>query len=297
VKHVKHPIDSVVIEARGLAFPALSCGRGPLVLCLHGFPDTMHSFRHQLPGLAAAGYHAVAPMLRGYAPSCMAKPSDCNALEAALDAVELVHALGATQAHLVGHDWGAVVAYLAAALSPQSWQSVVTMSVPHPLGLVRNLPRLPRQARYSWYMLFFQLRGIAERAVAAGNFAFLDMLWRKWSPGHVASTQDVRLLKQAFSQPGVLEASLAYYRAMFDLGSASARRAFSLLNRKIEMPVLALTGADDGCIDTRMYDLAMDDRWFASLVVERMLSAGHFLQLELPARVNERILHWLEAGA
>jgi pimeloyl-ACP methyl ester carboxylesterase len=218
-------------------------------------------------------------------------------LEAARDAVELVHALGATQAHLIGHDWGAVAAYLAAALSPRSWQSVVTMAVPHPLGLVRKLPRLPRQARYSWYMLFFQLRGVAEHAVAARDFAFLDMLWRKWSPGYVPGIQEMRVLKQTFSQPGVLEASLAYYRALFDVGSPSTRTALGLLKRKIELPVLALTGADDGCIDTRMYDLAMEERWFASLVVERMLSAGHFLQLELPTRINERILHWLQANA
>jgi pimeloyl-ACP methyl ester carboxylesterase len=290
------PLESIEIAARGLRFPALACGRGPLVLCLHGFPDTHLSFRHQLRALAAAGYRAVAPALRGYHPSCMpATLAESNVLEAARDAVALVEALGESPAHLVGHDWGAIAAYLAAALAPQTWTSVVTMAVPHPLGLLDRLPRVPRQLARSWYMLFFQLPGVAERAVAARDFALLEQLWRSWSPGLSANSEDLRALKQAFAQPGVTAASLAYYRALFAFSSPSNREARRLLQQRLRPPVLALSGMDDGCIDTRTYESSVGRRYFSSVVVEQVGAVGHFMHLEDPARISARILAWLKA--
>src|SRR5262245_60650250 len=134
------PVEEITIQVRGLSFPALSCapavpragaaGEGPLVLCLHGVPDCLRTWRLHLPALAAAGYRVVAPALRGYAPGCVSDDATCNALEAARDAVAMVSALGETRAHLVGHDWGALVAYLAGALSAESWRSITTMAVP-----------------------------------------------------------------------------------------------------------------------------------------------------------------------
>lgn len=300
VQHAPTPLplalEPLEIEARGLRFPALACGKGPLVLCLHGFPDTAFTYRHQLPALAAAGYRAIAPTLRGYDGRCMpARLADAHALEVARDAVALVEALGETRAHLVGHDWGAVASYLAAALSPTSWRSVTTLAIPHPLGIVENLHRLPRQARHSWYMLFFQLPAVAERAMRARDFAFLERLWRAWSPGYHVEASELQLLKQAFRQPGVVAASLAYYRNMFALTGRPAREALRLLKEPITPPVLALSGSDDGCIDTRMYALAMGAERFSSVVVEQLNGLGHFMHLEDPARISARIVAWLNA--
>jgi pimeloyl-ACP methyl ester carboxylesterase len=283
-------LEQTTVAARGLTFPMLSCGTGELVLCLHGFPDNLATFAPQLPAFARRGYRAVSVALRGYAPSCLPPLEDCHPLEVARDAVAIVQALGESRAHLVGHDWGAVAAYLACALAPDRWLSVSTLAVPHPLGLMRALPRVPRQLRLSWYMLFFQLP-VAEHVLRARDFALLERLWRAWSPDFAPPVDEMQAVKRTFTAPGVCEAALAYYRNMFELGSGSAREARELLVRYCsQVPTLALTGADDGCIDTRTYEHAMSSRYFADLHVERVAGAGHFLHREAPETVNELLL-------
>jgi pimeloyl-ACP methyl ester carboxylesterase len=290
------PLVELTLQVRGLSFPALSCGSGPLVLCLHGFPDGLRSFRHQLPALAAAGFRVVAPALRGYAPSCLPPLNQCNVLEVARDVIAMVEALGEPSAHLVGHDWGAAAAYLAGALSPVTFRSLSTLAVPHPLGFLLALTRVPTQLRNSWYMFFFQVPR-AEQAFSAMNFALLEKLWRDWSPGFSLPQDELDDIKRTFRRAGVTAAALAYYRNMFDPSSSASREARTLLSRPITVPTLALTGADDGCIDTRVYDHAMGSRWFSDVIVERMQGVGHFLHQEAPARTNSRLLAWLAQHA
>jgi pimeloyl-ACP methyl ester carboxylesterase len=285
-------VEELTIHVRGLAFPAMAAGEGPLVLCLHGFPDCLRTFRLQLPALAAAGYRAVAPALRGYAPGCVSDDASSNVLEAARDAVEMVSALGETRAHLVGHDWGAVAAYLAGALAPDTWRSITAMAVPHPLGLLEALPRVPRQLKRSWYMLALQLP-YAHRLFEAADFAMLDKLWRDWSPGLEMPLHEMHAVKSTFLEHGVLRGAIAYYRNLLDAMSESSRTGRQLLAKPIQPPVLALTGNEDGCIDTRVFDHAMGEARFTRLVVERMNGVGHFLHLEAPERVNARLLAWL----
>ena len=146
-------------------------------------------------------------------------------------------------------------------------------------------------------MLFFQLPQIAERAVAASDFALVEQLWRSWSPSYRATGEDLAPLKAAFRQPGVLPASLAYYRNMFALTGPAARESFALLRAPIRPPVLALSGMEDGCIDTRMYALAMDGQRFSNVIVEQLAGLGHFMHLEDPARLGARIGAWLAAHA
>ncbi len=290
-------METISVRARGLTFPALACGNGPLVLCLHGFPDCLRSYRFQLPALAEAGFRAVAPALRGYAPSCQAELRDTHVLAAADDALAMLDALGAERAHLIGHDWGAVAAYLAAARAPERFKSVTTMAVPHPLGIATSLHHVPSQLRYSWYMFFFQLRSVPERALRARDFALIEKLWRDWSPGFTPAHAELAAIKSTFAAPGVMESALAYYRALFQLTGDSGRETRALLSRPITTPLLALTGADDGCMRTELYDYAMGSRWFADATVERMQGVGHFLHQEEPARVNARILAFLRAHA
>jgi pimeloyl-ACP methyl ester carboxylesterase len=288
-------LEAIDVKARGLTFPALACGDGPLVLCLHGFPDCLRSFRFQLPALAAAGFRAVAPALRGYAAGCQSDLRETHVLAAADDALALLDTLGAEQAHLIGHDWGAVAAYLAAARAPRRFKSVITMAVPHPLGIAASLYRVPSQLRASWYIFFFQLRGTAERALRARDFALIERLWRDWSPGFRPEDADLAALKNTFAVPGVVEGALAYYRALFQVTSASARETRALLAQPISTPLLALTGADDGCVRSELYDFAMGSRWFTDATVERLQGVGHFLHQEDPARVNARILAFCRA--
>ena len=201
-----------VIPANGVDFAYLEIGQGPLVLCLHGFPDTAWSFVPLLEHLAAAGYRAVAPFMRGYPPSGLAPDGDYRVITLGRDALSLIEALGAPRAVLVGHDWGAVATYIAAALTPERVERIVTAAVPH-LRRFLLWPNL-RQLRRSRYMGFFQLPGVPERRIVADDFRWLRALIREWSPGWNFSEEDFGRLKAVFSNSTRLSVALAYYRAM-----------------------------------------------------------------------------------
>ncbi len=287
--------ERITLHANGLEFSALVAGSGPTVLCLHGFPDHKGSFRHQLPALARGGFRAVAPALRGYEPSAQPENGDYAIVRMAEDVVGWIDDLRQDTVHLVGHDWGAVIGYAVAALAPDRLVSLTTLAVPHP-GRMQSegLRQLPSQLRNSWYMFFFQLRGLADAVVEARDWAFIEKLWRDWSPGWELPQDELRAVKDTLAQPGVKKAALGYYRAAFSLWSESAKRTRELLDTPIRVPTLALTGALDGCMDTRMYDIAMSEEDFpAGLRVERIEKAGHFLHQERPDEVNRLLLDWL----
>ena len=166
-----------MVAANGLEFGLLEAGTGPLALCLHGFPDSAHTWRHLLPALAEAGFHAVAPFMRGYAPTAV--PDDaCYSIGALVaDAVALHQALdGDGQAVLIGHDWGAEAANGAAALAPDRWRRVVTLGVP-PLALDPMLYSDYQQLQRFFYLFWFR-DSLAQAAevVAADGMTFLDRL-------------------------------------------------------------------------------------------------------------------------
>ena len=288
--------DEITLHANGLSFSAQTRGQGPVVLCLHGFPDQMRSFRHQLPALAEAGYRAVSPMLRGYEPSSQPADGDYHVVRMAEDLVGWIDDLGEQQVHLVGHDWGAIIAYAAAAMAPERFHSVTTLAIPHVGAMERNdgFRKVPGQLRNSWYIFFFQLRGLADLVVSARNWAFIDKLWRDWSPGWQPPAEELEAVKHTLAQPGVRRAALGYYRAMFSISSAT-RQTRKLHAQPIQVPTLALTGALDGCMDTRMHDVAMTAEDFpAGFSVERVEEAGHFLHQERPQEVNRLLLEWIQ---
>lgn len=285
------------VHANGLRFSALEQGSGPVVLCLHGFPDNLRSFREQLPALADAGYRAVSPALRGYDPDT--QPADAEILDyhpvrVAEDVAAWAEELGAP-VHLVGHDWGAIVAYLVAAGRPELLRSLTTIAVPHSAALRSRgaLTLLPRQLRNSWYVLFFQLRGIADRRLARDDFALIERLWRAWSPGFEPDAAEMEAVKATFRQPGVVKAALAYYRAMLASGSPQGREMDALVAQPIRVPTLAITGADDGCMDTRFFDRVPAQAFAAELRTERIDGTGHFCHQEHPDAVNTLLLEWL----
>jgi pimeloyl-ACP methyl ester carboxylesterase len=291
---------STTLHASGLAFSALEQGEGEVVLCLHGFPDNRRSFRHQLPVLAAAGFRAVAPTLRGYEPDAQPADGDYHIVRMAEDVVGWIDDLGRERVHLVGHDWGAVIGYATAAMAPERLASLVTLAIAHPGRIQEGLRKLPSQIRNSWYMLFFQLRGLADLAVEARDWALIGKLWRDWSPGWQPPAEELAAVKQTLALPGVKKAALGYYRAMFDTRSPAARETTRLLRSAIRVPTLALTGARDGCMDTRMHDLTMHAEDFPEgFRVERVRDGGHFLHQEKPEEVNRILLDWLrrEQGA
>jgi pimeloyl-ACP methyl ester carboxylesterase len=292
--------DTVTLEANGRRFSALVQGDGPAVLLVHGFPDHDASFRHQLPALAAAGHRAVSPMLRGYEPSSQLrrKVPNQHPLQVAHDVAVWARTLGdGKPVHLVGHDWGAIIAYAVVALRPELFRSVTTIAVP-PLDAVEaGIRRHPIQLRNSWYTLFFQLRGLSDAVVRANDFAFIEKLWRDWSPGWKWEPEAMEALKETFRQPGVLWHALAYYRAMLNPFLPDSRRMNEIVRRETDVPTLAITGATDGCMDTRIYDCVDTSRYRNGWRMERVEGAGHFCHQEKPDAVNALLLDWLAQHA
>lgn len=273
-------------------------GQGTSVLLLHGFPDHARTFRWQLPALAEAGFHAIAPMMRGYEPSSQPAKADYRLSSLASDILAFIDDLGTGKVHLIGHDWGAVVSYLVAAMAPEKLHSLTTMAIPHPGRFVKEgWRRRPGQLLNSWYMFFFQLRGLADYVLERRDWAFLEWLWRNWSPGWELPQDELAAVKATFGQPGVKTAALSYYRAMLSLREwEDTRSTLQQFEAKIRVPTLALTGARDGCMDTRLHDDLMVPTDFpAGLTVVRMEGAGHFLHQEYAPEVNRLLLEHLKA--
>jgi pimeloyl-ACP methyl ester carboxylesterase len=290
------PPEQLALHHGPLRFSALAQGKGPVVLCLHGFPDNARSYRFQLPVLAAAGYRGVSLTLRGYEPASIPADGRYDLETIAGDVLAVVDQLGAGQVHLVGHDWGAAVGYTAAALGPDRFSSLTAMAVPHSGRFLTALGKHPRQLALSSYMLFFQLRGIAERVVARNDYDFIRRLWHKWSPDWELPENDLRDVITTLRQPGVLRAALGYYRAALDpraLPYTAKARAAAMF--RVPVPTLALTGAHDRCIDTDVFRATMQETDFPrGLVVKQIANAGHFLHQEQPEEVNALLLDWID---
>jgi pimeloyl-ACP methyl ester carboxylesterase len=282
------------VTANGLTFAYLEAGSGPLALCLHGFPDSAWTWRHLLPALADAGYRAVAPFMRGYAPTEVPADGRYQTGVLGLDACELHQALGGDgDAVLIGHDWGAFAAYTAAAWQPERWRRVVAAAVPPPPSIAEAFFSYDQLHR-SWYMFFFQ-HPLSDFVVPMDDFAYLARLWADWSPGHDAE-EDLAHVKDALRDPANLAAALGYYRAT--LGNGLVDPALTDIqdagNRPPPQPTLYLHGADDGCMGAEVVATAADHLPTPGSRVEVVQAAGHFMHLERPAHVNHLILDFLK---
>jgi pimeloyl-ACP methyl ester carboxylesterase len=281
------------LHANGLRFSALEQGEGPeVVLCLHGFPDHARSFREQVPALVGAGYRVIVPTLRGYEPSSQPRGGGYHVVQLAEDVLGWMDGLGVRKAHLLGHDWGAIIGYAVASLAPERFHSLVALAVPHPRDAAAGLYKEPVQLLNSWYSFFFQLRGVSDVAVRWNDFQFIEKLWRDWSPGWAWPAEEMEALKQTFRRPGVARAALGYYRDFLRFWSPTHWRTQKLLGTPVGVPTLALSGVKDGCIDTRVFDLMKPASFARGVRVERLADAGHFLHQEKPAEVNRLVLEW-----
>lgn len=291
--------QTLELETNGLTFHAFDQGSGPVALCLHGFPDHARSFRAQFDPLTRAGFRAIAPTLRGYEPCSQPADGDYNVVRMAEDVVGWIDQLEQDKVHLIGHDSGAIISYAVAALAPERLHSLTTVAIPHVGRFQREgLRKLPSQLRNSWYVLFFQLPGLADFVVERNNWAFIEKLWRDWSPGWPIPEEELELVKQTLAQPGVKRAALGYYRALARRGSDAAKRTRELFDAPTPVPTLAVTGALDGCMDTRLFDLVMNEADFpAGLEVIRIEGAGHFVHQEKPDEFNAHLIDWLERHA
>lgn len=288
-------ISHGAVSANGVDFSYLTAGdaQAPLVLCLHGFPDSAHGFRYLLPALADAGYRAVAPFQRGYAPTSVPPDGRYQTGALAMDAIALHEALGGdANAVIIGHDWGASGTHGAAVFSPERWCKVVTMAVPPGPAVGMSFLSNLAQVQRSWYMFFFQ-HALSDFVVAANDLAFIDMLWGQWSPGYDA-IDDLVNTKASLRDPANLAAALGYYRAA--LGAGYKDPALDAVQTAcqgwVTQPHLYLQGRNDGCIGAEVAEAAAAMAP-PNVMIEVIDDAGHFLHIERPAIVNTRIIEFL----
>jgi pimeloyl-ACP methyl ester carboxylesterase len=271
----------------------IEAGSGPLLLCLHGFPDQPCSFRHQLEFFARKGYRVVAPYARGYAPTAI--PADGCYMTAALgrDAIALIETLGYEQAVIYGHDWGSAAATAAACLAPERVEKLVFCAVPYGPAMAQALVGDYAQQKRSWYMFFFQT-ALADIAVPLDDFAFIERLWQDWSPGWDYPREALQAVQQTLAQEGVLGAALGYYRSA--IGGAGMSERYAALQASIggpiEVPALYLHGERDGCIGVELAE-GMDSLFPRGLRREIVADAGHFVHQEQPEVFNALLAEFL----
>ena len=276
------------VRANGLRFHVAECGAGErLALCLHGFPETWYSWRHQMPLLARLGYRVWAPDLRGYGGSERpARVADYALEELVADAAGLVDASGARSAILVGHDWGGIIAWTFAIRRARPLERLVVMNCPHPgVPALRTL----RQLRRSWYMLFFQIPWLPERLLALGNHRFVDVL--RDGAAHPENFPDEALavFRANAAQPGALTAMLHYYRAL--LRGGGLRRQLAQGIAPIEVPTLLVWGENDVALTPGTARGA--EPFVRDLTLRMLPGVSHFVQQDAPGEVNAILEAWL----
>jgi pimeloyl-ACP methyl ester carboxylesterase len=292
----RYAVRRRAVRANDVEFVVLEAGTGRLALCLHGFPDAAHTWRHLLPELAAAGFHAVAPFMRGYAPTAVPRDGNYSIGALVADAVALHEVMGGDeQAVLIGSDWGAETAYGAAAFAPGRWRKLVTLAVP-PFALDPVLFSDYRQLRRFFYLFFFRDPAAqAEAVVAADEMAFIDQLWRDWSPGYDAAGH-LAEVKDCLRDPANLRAAIGYYRAPTGPSGTAGAGRYAAEDRAAllpaEQPTLYLHGSADGCIGVELVATAQRHLPAGSQMVV-VPDAGHFPHLERPGEVNRLILGWV----
>jgi epoxide hydrolase 4 len=281
------PLAHGAVDARGVRLHYAAAGRGPAVLLLHGFPEFWYSWRRQLPALADAGFHAVALDLRGYNESD--KPRGVRAYRTARlveDVAAVIEQLGGA-AHVVGHDWGGILAWRLAALRPELVRRLVIMNAPHPRRFRRELARRPAQWLRSSYALFFQLPWLPERLLAAGDFALVERSFRRLPVSAAAfSDDDIQKYKQALSRPRALTAPLNYYRAALRYG-----RDLYAPPQQVTADCLIIWGQQDPFLSPRLAQGL--EPWAPRSRVALIPEASHWVQNEAPQQVNSLLLDFL----
>ncbi|HEY4796964.1 MAG TPA: alpha/beta hydrolase [Mycobacterium sp.] len=263
------------VDANGLKFAYLEEGTGPLVLMLHGFPDTAHTWDDLRSRIAAKGYRAVSPFMRGYHPTAI-PDRDADQETLARDALALIDALGASEAVVIGHDWGASAAYGAAALGPERVKKLFVLAIPHPATLKPTLKKLWGVRHFAVY----KLPGAPKR-FARNDFAALPEICRRWSPSWRPDPSEFDPVRASFSNRASLNAAFGYYRKLSPLPSES-------LKARITVPTVVFAGLDDPVAEPADYRGAA--RMFAGDYIVEEVDGGHFMHREHPDAFAERLL-------
>ncbi len=259
-----------------------------LALLLHGFPELAFSWRYQIPALADAGYEVWAPNLRGYGESSKPpKVSDYSMDHLLADVAGLIDASGRENVTLVGHDWGAVQAWMFAIRRVRPLERLVIMNVPHPACMQREL-RSFRQLLKSWYIFFFQIPWLPETLLCARRAQAVADSFEKMAVDETRFPSRVTdVYREAALRPGAMRSMINYYRAAF----RGARRAASEELAMIDTPTLMVWGLDDTALSKETTDGT--DEYVVDLTMRFLPGVSHWVQQEAPETVNAILLAWL----
>jgi pimeloyl-ACP methyl ester carboxylesterase len=272
-------------EVAGTTIAYLERGAGEPVFLLHGFPDSAWTWEYQLAELAAAGYRVIAPFLPGYPPSGVPPGGEIRFPDVVEHVADFVaETAGGTKVVLVGHDWGATLAYAIAAARPEQLSSAAMLAVPHPATSAQVIED-PAMVQENFHHWFFQLPNLPEAALAANDLAFINYLWESWSLGAPNAGHVERVKRETLGQPGAIAAALGYYRQMYE-ALVAGRFAVGA----ITVPSLVIFGAEDP--HRRLAE--GQEQWFADRYEFRVIpGARHFLQHERPRDLASVLLEWL----
>jgi len=275
-------VDDVRVASDGVGIEYEVVGDGRPVVLLHGFPDSGRLWRHQVPALGEAGFRVIVPDLRGYGRSDKPAQADSYRMRALVgDVLAVIDDAGAERAHLVGHDWGAALAWAVSAQAGSRVDHLVALSVGHTAMLGADHFE---QHEKSWYMLLFQFVGVAEQWLAADDWAN----FRAWSNHPDADATIAELVAN-----GSLTPALNYYRANFSPQWYLRSRADLV---PIDVPTMGVWSSGDRFLTEGQMTESVStvtDRWR----YERLNGPGHWMQLEAPEQVNQLLLDFLPADS
>jgi len=267
-------------------------GEGPLVVLLHGFPEFWYSWRYQIPYLAKR-FRVVAPDMRGY--NLSDKPphvSDYSLNKLTGDVKGLIEALGETDAHVVGHDWGGAVAWSFAMAYPEYVAKLAVLNAPHPAVFAKNILSNPRQMMRSWYMFFFQVPVLPELLLKSMGGYVLKRSFTDWAIDKEAfSADDLDALATAAGKPGALTGGMNYYRAMMRNPRALSMMRSAAVPR-IKSPTLLIWAEDDRALGKEL-TFGLEPYFENGITVKYIPDCSHWVQQEQPDVVNDMLGEFL----
>jgi len=281
-------LEHSYIKTNGIRLHVVQAGpkSGTPVILLHGFPEFWYGWRKQIPALVEAGCRVIAPDQRGY--NLSDKPEGIQSYDIYTlvdDILGLINALEYEKVNLVGHDWGAVVAWVLANKYPEKVQRLGIMNVPHPAVMKRFLQRDFEQLRRSWYVFFFQLPWLPEAGMRRDNWRGAEYALRGSGKIHTFTNEDIEKYKEAWSQPGAMTAMVNWYRAIIRYQPALPQ------DPCIRVPTLMMWGMKDFALSHRMARPSMDYVEDGNLIL--FPEATHWVHLDAAEEVNHYLIDFL----
>lgn len=284
----RHPIHTRKIGELDIAY--IEKGEGEPIFLLHGFPDLAGTWDDTITFLAGNGFRVIAPFLRGYYPSGIPANGDYSITSLKGDIEQLADELGVGTFSVVGHDWGASVAYVLANFVPERINKLITLAIPHP-RLIKPSLKLLIKARH---FVLFRFRNYSVKYTRKKNFAYIDRIYANWSPNWDAPREHIDLVKKTFGLPGRLEAAIGYYWSFFETTDDTSTR--SVITRRTDVPTLCFAGGADGTIDISQFD-DMEKAFTRQIEMEILPTAGHFPHQEAPEIFQAKLLEFLQNPA